>query len=49
METSIQNVLVLAAFGLLLTVTGGVIYLTLQEWRDRRRRDQEQQKARRRR
>jgi hypothetical protein len=27
---------------LLLTVTGGVIYLTLADWRDRRRRTQDE-------
>jgi hypothetical protein len=27
---------------LLLTVTGGVVYLTLSDWRDRRRRTQDE-------
>ena len=37
MEFSLANILVLVAFVLLLTVTGGVAYLTAVEWRDRRR------------
>ncbi|MBD2082913.1 hypothetical protein [Leptolyngbya sp. FACHB-17] len=41
MEFTVFNTLVLVAFGLLLSVTGGVIYLTLADWRDRRRREQE--------
>lgn len=41
METSVFNVLVLLAFGLMVIVSGGVGYLTLAEWRDRRRRDRE--------
>jgi hypothetical protein len=40
-ETSIFNGLVLVAFGLMVVVSGGIIYLTIAEWRDRRRRDQE--------
>ncbi|MEG4278943.1 hypothetical protein QUA62_15890 [Microcoleus sp. MON1_C1] len=39
MEFSIANILVLVAFVLLVTVTGGVAYLTSVEWRDRRRLD----------
>jgi len=38
-ETSAFNVLVLAAFGLLILVSGGIAYLTVIEWRDRRRRE----------
>lgn len=41
MEFTVFNTLVLVAFGLLITLTGGVIYLTLADWRDRRRREQE--------
>lgn len=44
MEFSIANVLVLVAFVLLLTVTGGVAYLTAAEWRDRRRLDKAKRK-----
>jgi hypothetical protein len=40
-ETSIFNGLVLVAFGLMVVISGGIIYLTIAEWRDRRRRDQE--------
>lgn len=41
METSVFNGLVLVAFGLMVLVSGGIVYLTLAEWRDRRRRDQD--------
>lgn len=41
METSVLNVLVLVAFGLLIIITGGVTYLTFADWRDRRRREEE--------
>ncbi|MBW4421663.1 MAG: hypothetical protein KME13_20985 [Myxacorys californica WJT36-NPBG1] len=48
MEASnLFSILVLVAFGLLVTVTGGVIYLTLADWRDRRRQDKEKQANRR--
>jgi hypothetical protein len=40
-EATISNVLAIAAFGLLIVVTGGVAYLTAADWRDRRRQDQE--------
>jgi hypothetical protein len=32
--------LVIVAFVLLLSVSGGIVYLTIAEWRDRRRQDQ---------
>jgi|GEM_PF-811779 len=41
-EYPVFSVLILAAFGLLLVVSGGVAYLTLAEWRDLRRRDAEE-------
>ena len=44
MEFSIANFLVLVAFVLLVTVTGGVAYLTAVEWRDRRRLDNAKRK-----
>ncbi|MBW4540461.1 MAG: hypothetical protein KME43_15145 [Myxacorys chilensis ATA2-1-KO14] len=48
MEASnLFSILVLVAFGLLVVVTGGVIYLTLADWRDRRRQDKEKQANRR--
>jgi hypothetical protein len=45
-ESSIFNVLIYAAFGLMVVVSGGVIYLTLAEWRDRRRRDEDERATR---
>lgn len=41
-ETTVLNILVIAAFGLLVAVTGGIFYLSAAEWRDRRRQDREQ-------
>jgi len=41
-ETSVlSSVLAIAAFSLLVIVSGGIIYLTVIEWRDRRRQDAE--------
>ncbi|MGA7932334.1 MAG: hypothetical protein WCA35_02020 [Kovacikia sp.] len=40
-ESPVFSVLVLVTFGLLVAVSGGVGYLTLAEWRDRRRREEE--------
>jgi len=40
-EGSVFTVVFLAAAGLLVLVTGGVVYLTAAEWRDRRRRDRD--------
>ena len=49
METSVVlNYLVLAAFGLLVVVTGGIGYLTAVEWRDRRRQDSDRRSTKRR-
>jgi hypothetical protein len=39
MESTVGPILSVAAFGLLILVTGGVIYLTLSGWRDRRRQE----------
>ncbi|NJR49785.1 MAG: hypothetical protein HC780_09695 [Leptolyngbyaceae cyanobacterium CSU_1_3] len=36
MESSVFSTLVFVAFGLLLVVTGGIAYLTIGDWRDRR-------------
>ena len=44
METSFLNVIV-AAFVLLVAVTGGIAYLTAAEWRDRRRQERERRSA----
>lgn len=41
MEISALTILASIAFLLLVTISGGVLYLTLAEWRDRRRQDQE--------
>ena len=40
-STTVFGTLVLVAFGLLAVVTGGIVYLTLSDWRDRRRREKE--------
>lgn len=37
---SLNNILAIAAAALLVFVSGGVIYLSTVEWRDRRRRQQ---------
>ncbi|MBU6344919.1 MULTISPECIES: hypothetical protein [Cylindrospermopsis] len=41
MESSLLNILAVVALILLVGVTGGVVYLTLADWRDRRRREEE--------
>jgi hypothetical protein len=41
METNVFSSLVIIAFLLLVAVTGGIGYLTLVDWRDRRRRERE--------
>jgi hypothetical protein len=40
-ELSLIDILVLVAFSMLIIFTGGVLYLTIAEWRDRRRREDE--------
>jgi len=35
------NLLFIAAIALLIFVSGGILYLTTLEWRDRRRRDRD--------
>lgn len=49
-ESQAYSILAVIALGLMVLVTGGIIYLTAAEWRDRRRRkrDQEEQQPRRR-
>ena len=42
-EAQAFSVLAVLAAALMLVVTGGVVYLTAVEWRDRRRRQREQQ------
>jgi hypothetical protein len=46
-EISFLNYLALAALVMLVAVTGGVGYLTLVDWRDRRRQEKEKQELRR--
>jgi hypothetical protein len=41
MENTLFPVLSVTALVLLLVVTGGIVYLTLADWRDRRRQEQE--------
>jgi hypothetical protein len=41
MEVTALNALAVAVVVLLVTVTGGIIYLTAAEWRDRRRQERE--------
>ena len=40
-ELTLIDILVLVAFSMLIIFTGGVLYLTIAEWRDRRRREDE--------
>ncbi|PAX49835.1 hypothetical protein [Brunnivagina elsteri] len=47
MESQLLNVLAIAAMLLLVAVTGGVGYLTLSDWRDRRRQEKEKLELRR--
>ncbi|MGV0026402.1 hypothetical protein [Phormidesmis priestleyi] len=47
-ESTVFSTLVLVAFGLLLTVTGGIAYLTISDWRDRRRQEKAREKEKRR-
>ncbi|MGD1914126.1 MAG: hypothetical protein ACFB2X_25795 [Rivularia sp. (in: cyanobacteria)] len=47
MEGSFLNILAISALVLLVAVTGGVIYLTLMEWRDRRLQEREKREIRR--
>jgi hypothetical protein len=43
-ETTIFNALVISGFALMILITGGVLYLTLAEWRDRRRQESEKRR-----
>jgi CHASE3 domain sensor protein len=40
-ESPFLSILAIVALVLLVGVTGGVVYLTLADWRDRRRREDE--------
>jgi hypothetical protein len=44
--TSLLNVLFLVALVLLVLVSGGILYLTTVEWRDRRRQDKDKKMGR---
>lgn len=46
MESPLFTSLVWAAFALLVLVTGGVVYLTLVDWNDRRKRQKEERENR---
>jgi CHASE3 domain sensor protein len=46
-ESPFLSILALFAVVLLVGVTGGVVYLTLADWRDRRRLEDETREARR--
>jgi 5-bromo-4-chloroindolyl phosphate hydrolysis protein len=39
--TDVLNILFILSFILLVTVSGGILYLTTMEWRDRRRQDRD--------
>ncbi|NWF58384.1 MAG: hypothetical protein HXY43_03475 [Fischerella sp.] len=47
MENPLLSILALVALVLLVVVTGGVVYLTLADWRDRRLQEQEKRELRR--
>jgi hypothetical protein len=40
-DTTIYTVLATGTLGLMVLVTGGIVYLTAAEWRDRRRQEKE--------
>ena len=46
MESPFLSILALLAVVLLVVVTGGIGYLTVADWRDRRRRDEEKRSRR---
>ncbi|MCC5616952.1 hypothetical protein LC605_18090 [Nostoc sp. CHAB 5836] len=46
MESPFLSILALVAVVLLVVVTGGIGYLTLADWRDRRRQDEEKRTTR---
>lgn len=48
MEGTLVGVLSWTVVGLLVTVTGGVVYLTVSDWRDRRQFEREKRESRRR-
>ncbi|MBD0385979.1 hypothetical protein LC609_13860 [Nostoc sp. XA013] len=46
MESPFLSILTLVAVVLLVVVTGGIGYLTVADWRDRRRRDEDKRISR---
>ncbi|MEH2164280.1 MAG: hypothetical protein V7K38_25335 [Nostoc sp.] len=46
MESPFLSILTIVAVVLLVVVTGGIGYLTVADWRDRRRRDEEKRTSR---
>ncbi|MCC5597848.1 hypothetical protein [Nostoc favosum] len=46
MESPFLSILTLVAVVLLVVVTGGIGYLTVADWRDRRRRDDDKRSSR---
>lgn len=46
MESPFLSILTIVAAVLLVGVTGGIGYLTVADWRDRRRRDEEKRTSR---
>ena len=46
MESPFLSILTLVAIVLLVVVTGGIGYLTVADWRDRRRRDEDKRTTR---
>lgn len=47
MESPVLSILAITALVLLVTVTGGIGYLTVADWRDRRRLDEDKRETRR--
>jgi hypothetical protein len=45
-ESPFLSILTIVAIVLLVAVTGGIGYLTVADWRDRRRRDEEKRTSR---
>jgi hypothetical protein len=45
-ESPFLSILTIVAIVLLVVVTGGIGYLTVADWRDRRRRDEEKRTSR---
>ncbi|MEL7036705.1 MAG: hypothetical protein AAFO04_13950 [Cyanobacteria bacterium J06592_8] len=46
MEFSLISILAVVALSMMVIVSGGIVYLTTIEWRDRRRQDREKRQQR---